>query len=373
LSGTTDSLHFAFAGMADEADLRRLLRENPMDGAVRIGFAHEPDYFQGTALTGAEDRTLLARENNRLVAAGRCIIQPRWLNGEVRRCAYLGELRLDASVRGRSDILRRGYAFFATEYARDPADFCFTSVVTDNLRARRMLEHGVRGLPRYEPLTDFTTLLLRAKALAKSPPLPAGLQLVAGDAVSVAQLVELLNSHGRSRNLSTYWTVQRFNSLMAHGLRAQDFLILRDAETLVGCIAVWDQRKFRQIVVHGYHPLLSTVRPLANLAGSLFSWPHLPPAGSILAHAFLSPLIIKPRFAHALPRLVSAGVNEAARRRLSCVALGFASNDPLWQEVGHTYRGRRYISRLYTVHWPGVISGVSKLDAKPCLPELALL
>jgi len=41
------------------------------------------------------------------------------------------------------DILRGGYAFFAAEYARDPADFCFTSIIADNTRARVTMDELV--------------------------------------------------------------------------------------------------------------------------------------------------------------------------------------------------------------------------------------
>lgn len=372
MSRANDSLCFAFAGPADDADLRQLLRANPMRGAIRVGFTHEPNYFSGTRLAGAEDRTLTAREHGRLVAAGRCTVQPRWLNGEVRRCAYLGELRLDTSVQGRWDILRRGYAFFAAEYAREPADFCFTSIVSDNRAARRILERGIRGLPRYEPLGGFNTLLLRARDAGR-PLLPAGLKLMSGDAVSITQLTEFLNSCARNRNLTVEWTTERLASLSAHGLRISDFLVIQQDDRIVGCAALWDQRTFRQIVVHSYAPWLNRLRPLANFSGAVLGWPHLPVPGTTLAHAFLSPLTVASEFTTVLPWLIVAGLGAAARRGFDCVALGFADCDPLWPDVARAFRGRKYESKFYAVQWPSMTASVSKLDARPFLPELALL
>src|SRR5687768_4311495 len=141
--------HFAVARRADETAIRRLLRENPMRGAVSVGFQREPDYFRGTDLAGAEDQTIVAFSEERLVCMGRCTTRECWVNGAVRRVRYLAELRLDAAARGRFGILRDGYGFFHMLQRDEPLDLYFTSIAADNDRARRLLENGARGLPPY--------------------------------------------------------------------------------------------------------------------------------------------------------------------------------------------------------------------------------
>ena len=56
LSDAPDKVQFAFASPVDDADLRRLLRETPMRGAISVSFTHEPDYFRGTALACTKTR-----------------------------------------------------------------------------------------------------------------------------------------------------------------------------------------------------------------------------------------------------------------------------------------------------------------------------
>ncbi|HTL28974.1 MAG TPA: hypothetical protein VL282_07135, partial [Tepidisphaeraceae bacterium] len=41
--GVTVSARFDLATDRDEPEIRRVLRENPMDGAVRLSFEREPD------------------------------------------------------------------------------------------------------------------------------------------------------------------------------------------------------------------------------------------------------------------------------------------------------------------------------------------
>ena len=369
LNAAANNLAFCFAGPADDTDLRRLLRENPIRGAISVAFTREPDYFSGTALAGGSDRTLLARENGRLVATGHVVTRPCWLNGEVRPCAYLGELRLDASGQGRWDIIRRGYARFAEDYAGQPADFCFTSIITDNHRASRLLERGVRGLPRYEFIGNFVTLLLPTGERRAA----CDYEAVTGADVPLNDLACFLNESASTRQLATHWTTDLLTSLSRHGLGLEDFVVLRRGGKILGCAGIWDQRSFRQVRVHRYAPWLAACRPFVNLFAPLLGQPRLPAPGEILDQAFLWPLALAPEGIAALPSLLALARHAAARRGLACLALGYAESDTMLAPILRQIRGRRYASRLYQVKWTGIEAAVSKLDARPCFPDIALL
>jgi len=369
LIGPRDSLSFSFAGPSDEADLRRLLRENPIRGVISVNFTREPDYSAGTQIAGGCDRTLIARENGRLIAAGRCVIRPCWLNGVIRSCAYLGELRLDASVQGRWDILRRGYAAFAADYARQPADFCFTSIVADNLRARKLFERGLPQLPRYELIGKYVTLVI--PVCHRRP--ACAFESVTGNDVSLVELVCFLNDIARTRHLATHWTPKLLTSLSSHGLRLQDFIVLKYKSSIIGCAGIWDQRTFRQVRIHGYATWLAASRPLLNLVAPWLGQPHLPAAGTDLDQAFLSPLAFAPERISALSALLDAGRHAAAQRGLRCITAGYAEDESAFTREWDKFRGRRYTSRLYQVVWPGQKGVASRLDARPCLPDIALL
>jgi hypothetical protein len=369
LSEPRDSLSFSFAGRSDEADLRQLLGENPIRGAISVNFTREPDYFAGAQIAGGHDRTLIARENGRLVAAGHCVTRPCWLNGEVRPCAYLGELRLDASVVGRWDILRRGYAFFAADYARQPADFCFTSIIADNLRARKLFERGLPQLPRYELIGNYVTLLLPVGHRRPT----CAFESVTGADVPLVELVCFLNEFARTRHLATYWTPELLTSLSSHGLRLQDFIVLKHKNSIIGCTGIWDQRTFRQVRIHSYATWLAASRPLVNLMAPVLGQPRLPAVGADLDQAFLSPLALTPERISALPALLDLARHTAAQRDLSYITAGYAENDNAFAPVWDKVRGRRYASRLYQVIWPGQKAAASRLDARPCLPDIALL
>src|ERR1041385_1087841 len=153
-------VRFSVATRADDADIRRLLRDNPMPGQISLSLEREPDYFADAALPEEERQTIVARMGGGIVCLGSCALRQRFVNGRPRRVGYLGGLRLDASVAGRFDILRRGYQFFRELQTDAPAAFYFTSIAADNHRAQKFLERGLAGMPAYEFIGEFVALLL---------------------------------------------------------------------------------------------------------------------------------------------------------------------------------------------------------------------
>src|SRR5262245_10626915 len=98
---------------------------------------------------------------------GRCTRRECWLNGRAQRVVYLAELRLDVRARRRFNIIRDGYQLFRDQTG-DGDEVCFTSIASDNARARRLLESGRRGLPTYEFLGDLVTLLVAVPRHART-------------------------------------------------------------------------------------------------------------------------------------------------------------------------------------------------------------
>lgn len=376
-------VRFALATAEDDAEIRRLLRDNPMRGEINVSFEREPNYFHSIQIAGADDQTILAFKSGRLVCMGRCSIRDRYINGEVHRVGYLSDLRLDSTVQGRFDILRRGYQFFRKLQYDNPADFYFTSITADNFRSIRFLERGLSGMPLYEPLADFVTLLIpvprcvqkldRLNEQALSRLKSKGIKMVSGSESHIHELIELLNSQASQCQLATFWDEEKISSLEQHGLPLSDFKILMNNVKIIGCVALWDQRNFKQTVIRGYSRRLSFVRPLLNLTTNLFNSPQLPAIGSTLAHGFLSPLAIALDDGQNLLALIESSLLTAANRGLDFLTLGFAANDPRLPIVRNQFNCREYRNRFFQVRWKGEDSIGITLNDNLIFPEVALL
>lgn len=360
------AVRFAIADETHDADIRRLLRENPMLGAVSVTFEREPHYFRGTGLASGEDQTIVAYENGRLVCMGRCTRRDSWVDGRVTRTGYLAELRLDHQARRRFAVVRDGYRFFR-EWQDDA--LYFTSIATDNERARRLLESGVRGLPAYDFLGELTTLLI---AVPRRPR-PPKLRLEAANGSHLAAIVELLNQHGQRHQLAPAWTEEKLRALAGHGLPLKNFLMARDGERVIACGALWDQRSFRQTVIHDYAGVLGLARPLLNVARRFLGRPRLPAPGAMLAQAFLSPLAFSEGAEVMLPDFVEAFFPMAAASEIEWLTLALPAGDARMTTLRRRFSTRTWPSRLYHVRWPDQPAFDFASSAPRFLPEMSLL
>ncbi|HEY1170483.1 MAG TPA: hypothetical protein VGH19_03850 [Verrucomicrobiae bacterium] len=345
---------FALAKPEDDAGLRRLLRENPMRGAVTLTMEREPDYFADADLPGMEKQTIIAKEGGVVVSAGSCAVRRRFVDGRASRVGYLGGLRLDERVAGRFDIVRRGYEVLREMQQADPADYYFTSIAADNARARAFLERGVRGMPRYEFIGELVTLLLPVKGMKR-----AGQSLAVP---TVDEVVSFLNEQNADRQFAECWTVQELEALSELGLRREDFRGVRVNRKWVAMGAVWDQRSFKQTVIREYGGALALARPWVNLAARCFGTSVLPAVGSTLANAFVSPLAVDPKMPEALTELLG-GLAEVARTRgIEYLTVGFAAEDPRLGMMQREYSCREYVSRIYVVRWEDLGGAVREVE-----------
>jgi hypothetical protein len=361
-------IRLALASAEDDAAIRRLLRENPMRGGITFSSEREPNYFRGFDIAGVDTQTILAWENEQLLCLGRCSIQRRFVNGHIRRVGYLADLRLDAPAQGRFDILRQGYQFFQELHRSDPPDFYFTSIAADNHRSIRLLERGLPGMPAYEFLRDFVTLFIAVPRNA-----PRRLKCIRGSSGHLAELVSCLNRHAKQNQLAAFWTEAGLLSLKNIGLALSDFQLLLDDNKVIACVALWDQRGFKQMVVREYSRKISFARPWINLAAKLFGTPRLPPVNSTLAFGLLSPLAVPADKPELIPALVGTILSIAAERGLEFCAIGFAAGDFRLEALRNHFRCREYNTRLYRVRWKDADANIPTLDDGPFLPELAFL
>jgi hypothetical protein len=153
---------FGLGTPADDPDVRRLLRDNPMGDAISISLEREPDTSLAATVEGDVHHTIIVRDRTTgaLAAVGAVSVRDTYINGRPRRLGYLGQLRLDRAYAGRASVLRGGYAFFRTLHQSLGVELYLTSILADNRRARRFLERGLPGMPTYRPVETFETLVM---------------------------------------------------------------------------------------------------------------------------------------------------------------------------------------------------------------------
>lgn len=357
---------------ADEPELRRLLRENPMDGAIRVSLEREPDARVAASAEGRPHCTVVARDpsSGRVVGMGSRAVMDVFVNGAPARVGYLSQLRVEDPYRGRRRLLARGYAALAAERAPDEERFDLTSILADNTAALRLLRAGVPGLPAYRPLERFVTRVVGTWR----GPRRRGLPTEPARAEHVDAIADCLERNARRHQLGRRFSAAGlFSRERCPGLRVGDFQLVFRAGALVGCAALWDQSAFKQVVVRGYSPALGRWRQWINRGAWLLGAPPLPEPGTALPHAFLAHVAVDADDPDVFQGLLTAILDEARRRRYSYVVAGFAERHPFLGVLRRHGRAREYASLLHVVHGPDGAGAASRLDGRIPHAEVALL
>jgi len=151
----------------------------------------------------------------------------------------------------------------------------------------------------------------------------------------------------------------------------EDFLVRRESGSIVTCLALWDQRAFKQVRIHGYRAPLNLLRAPLNLWSALRRGLRLPAPGSRLEAGFLA----FASFQYPDWREAGADVAEAlawaSRRGLEAGLLGLPTGHPMgpWLRQGRT--PWTYRTCIEEVRWPSALP--LALEPRPVHPEIALL
>lgn len=359
------AIAFERAGPAQEHEVRSILREVALGGEWSIALAREPDGFGGPHLPGERQDMIIARDPASGAAVGLCerVVRPSYVGGRVVDLPYLGALRIVPSHRHRIAILRGGFEALRSE-CEQPGDFpaALTSITTDNGPAHRLLTAGLRGMPRYSPLCDYSTFALRPRRSPSDPAIaPAG-------EADFAPLSAFLAEHLARRDCAPVWTAEALRAAAGLGV-----LVLREGGAITGCIALWDQRSHRQALVIDCPRWLRQWRTPANFAFRLARLPAVPEVGRAIDQAFLSIAATLADCPKRFIRLVRAALNEARQLGVGAVMAGLPSAHP-WRTALHgAVRAIEYRTSLFAVAWPGNDSFVRQIDPARVFPEIGLL
>lgn len=369
------SLRFELACADDDSGLRRLLRENPMQGSISLSFEREPDYFNASAVEGSFHQTLVARDGDsgEIVGLANRSVRDMFVNGSVQGVGYMSQLRIHPKY-GKGLYLARGLAqgfkLYRDLHTDGRAPFYLMSVIEDNLPARRLLTAGLPQYPHAQEYARMFTYAIYPVRQKRALSLPRSLRLVSGSDKYANGIVDCLKRNGVRKQFAPYWTC---HSLFACNLTPSDFFLVMDSERVVGCLASWDQNAFKQTVVRGYSGGIRRWRKLLNAFSRFGGWPYLPEPNTLLRHAYASHLAIDHDDPVVFAVLLRALYNHALEHGYSYFMIGLAESNPL-RSVVDAYHPFAYVSQLYLVTWDDGLDAITKVDRHlvPAL-EIAVL
>jgi hypothetical protein len=366
-------IRFEVATDKDDAEMCRVLRENPMEGSIELTLEREPSFHAAATVEGDTPGSILLREipTGRVVGVGSLATRPAWVNGAPLRLGYLSQLRLEERYRRRPKLVRKGYEFLRQNLHSSQVPLYISTVFAENTVARRFLAAGLPGLPTYREWDTLCTLALPVRKKRRLR-LPTGVEIRTGTDANLPDILKCLMDMGKRHQFMPLWTAADLQSEeRTRNLTAGDFQLAFRGRDLVGCLATWDQSTFKQTVVQDYHGALGTWRGVLNRLGAWTPYPHLPAPGETMRHATLSHLAFEaPEVAVAL---VDAATNDAVDRSLHSLTLGLSERHPALGPLRKANRHLEMRSVLYVVHWDDGADAANALDDRMPHLEIATL
>ncbi len=324
-------------------------------------------------MEGPRHQTIVASEpdTGRIMAMGSRSARNCFINGRPAMLPYLGALRVSRAWRFRRYILAEAYALCRGLRKPDEPAYCLSSIIADNHAARRLLGAALPDIPTYREVEPFVTLAIPScKKMSRSQ----NIQIEKGGIEHLDGIIRCLVRNGCRYQFSPVWTRKDLLSdKRTPGLTPEDFLVAIRSGKVVGCLALWDQRAFKQAVVRNYATRLACFRPFLNLAAPWLGLPRLPRVGKSFDHAYVSHIAVDDDDPHVLIHLIEAVREAGSRRGIPSLLLGLAERNAMLGPVRRFFKHRVYRSILYAVHWEDGAVAVEKLDGRIPHVEVATL
>src|SRR3989338_9258 len=361
------------ADREDDADLRRILRENTMGGSISLTLRKEPSFFDDLSVEGNFNQIVVAREveSKRVVGFGVRSIKPVFVNGEMREIGYLGCLRLDKQFRG-TTLVPRGYKLFSELHKDGRTPFYLTTIVDDNQYAKQILTSNRMGMPSYN---DFGVYYTFAIPIPRKRSLDNKRNIVQANENHVEEIIKFINREGRKKQFYPTYTERDLtnpNGLL-RGLKIEDILLHFNGSDVDGIMASWNQTPFRQTVVEGYSGVTKYARLFINILSKLRgNSPYLPRKGQQINYNCASLIATKNNDPTVFEELIVSNANKLSERRIPLLMLGLHSQDSLG-EVAKKHSIMKFPTRLYIVNWQDGERDYQNLDGRTPYLELGSL
>lgn len=366
---------FDLAAPGDDAQLRAVLAETPMDGRIAVSFRREPSYFDAAAVHGPFCQTIVCRHepSGEIIGFGVRSVREMYVNGRPQAIGYLSALRVRPAHRSLG-LVARGYGYFRQQHADGRAPLYLTTIAEGNERAIAILTSGRAGLPAYHPAGRYITAALPAVAATNGYGRSSGLEVRPLEREELPELLEFLNREGPRRQFFPCYADGDFFAAGAsfRQLATSDVLTAWRGGRMVGSLAVWDQSAFRQSVVERYSPGLRFARPAYNAWAALRGRPQLPDAGRSFRYRHAALPVVADDDLQVFDALLHRALSHAASNGPAHLMVGLHEQDPLAAVLAR-YRGHEYVTRLYYVCWQDGEALRESLDGRVPYLELGTL
>ena len=361
---------YRIATANDEPSLKRILSQNGMDSWVNITLRKEPNYFDADHLMG-ENISVIAyktEDESEVIGMYACTLFKLFFAGKEESIVYLNSLRVNPDFRHKIRFLKEGFNSIDKLISfQVTLPFMFTSIASENLNAKRMLESNLKGMPKYIPLAQMSTFSFLAKPYKKS------CLSQRANCNDIASIVKFYNKVSKRYDFAPILNESWLKTLDgSKGLKIEDFYLVKNSNGEIEAIfALWDQRKIKQVVIESYRPPLDKFRFLYNLYAKMSVNLMLPKEGETLQQVFISFFTTLSKDTGRILTILKEASAHIEKKGAKLCTIGFASNDPLCDIMRDSLKAKEYQTDIEAVFLSA--STETEIKLSHLKPEIALL
>ena len=346
-----------------DSQIAELFDEDCMGKDIALQYRTQPSFIDSLKLKGDFNQAFgVISTEGKLKSLGARSIKKMYLNGKVEDIGYLSSMRVRSNRRGALDMAR-GYEFLKGLHEDRRTNFYISTIVDDNDYARKLLESGRCGLPQYKDMGLYYTATIPLMSRKCKLKTDVSSKKAKPDDLNI--ICDFLNEEGKNKQFFPIYEPHDFDGSKA--VTAEVFYMLHVNDKLSAVMALWDQRKQRQIVISKYSKRMKMLKSIYNFASGLCSLPLMPDEKSILNSVYGSFIAVKNNAPDLFEQLLNFVIADN-KNKYDWISLGFHEKDPLLAVVKKR-KHFKYISRLYTVGW----DTLPKIDGRIPYLELGAL
>ncbi|NLK40153.1 MAG: hypothetical protein GX303_07965 [Clostridiales bacterium] len=333
----------------DAAGIKKVFESGEFPGGISVQFLRGEDPLLSLQRDG--DRAVIPiavdRGTDEIIGVGACIIQRAYLNGDVKKVGYLTGLKLLPQYHRKVSIIPKAYNFLY-QATKDDVDVYYTTILSDNLPAQKMLEKKRRFMPEYRYIGDYTVYCMGTSTGRNNLDIESG---------NIEGLDAFYDEHLPKHNLSPI-------NRNLFGLSDRNFYTLRrDGEILLAC-AVWNQQDYKQYLLKSYSGIYKL---LSKLPTKYLGYPPFPNPNKLINYASIALFCARDDVDDKTTKEFLEKVKEK-NRNYDLLFFG-VFEDSKYKIILDKIKHVKYKSRLYEVKWEGA---TDKLQ-KPINLEVGLL
>ena len=348
---------------SDDADLREVLRETQMKGNISLSFETEPSFFKSIAILGEKQTVLSIREVKKDKIIGFLIrsIKNVFIDGEIEKVGYLSSIRLLEEYRG-GRLLIQGNKELKKLLEKSKERINFTTIIEDNIYAKKIIAKSRAGLPNYIPIGVNITFAI--KPIKKSRyKTHNNIKIQKGiNGFSMNEIVDFINTHGKKKNFFPVCSEQIFQKNYLKDFNSKDFYLAHKDNKILGVIGTWDQSKFKQTIVKGLSLKYKALRLINNyLLTYIINTPIISNINEKINALYINFIAIENNDDNVFSSLIDTISIQNSNKSYNYFLIGIDQNDPLCKSM-EKFKSFTYNAVIYLVNYSKEIIQSKKVN-----------